>query len=238
MRKKGKASRKRSSTRRESGVDGSNNSIFGSPLRSKISSLNGRLVGYPDRLRTILKWEDKYTLNSTAGSTANQVFRGNSPFDPDFTGVFGNSATYFGNLSAVYGQYVVLGSRLSIVGTSTGSAGSDVCIWASDQNLGPKTFQQQCASKRSKVFSFGSVTGSSQPYPVPLELEFSSEEMQGQKEIESDPGQYSLVSANPGDPWYYGISMTSVDGATATGLYFKATIEFDVVFKELIGYAV
>lgn len=205
-------------------------SYFGKPLKNGISSLNGNLVGFPDRLRVKLKWDEEYNYISSA-FTGN-VFRGNSIYDPDYTGVFSTAPAYYTSLKAVYGQYCVLGSRIKAQVVNEASVGAEVVLWCSDVNIGADTFQNMAESKRCKVLELGSLTGQGRGK---IEMACSSEEIQGQKHLESDSNNYSSMSANPGDTWYFGVFGRSLD-ASNVNLYIRVTMEFDVVLKELVSY--
>jgi hypothetical protein len=202
---------------------------YGKPLSKGISSLNGNLIGFPDRLRVKLKWDDEYSF--TGSAFTGNVFRGNSVYDPDFTGTFSNTPAYYTSLKAVYGQYCVLGAKIKAQFNNEASVGGEGVLWASDQNIGSLTFQQMAESKRSKVAEYGPLTGVGKST---LNMSCSSEEMQGQEHLENDPSNYSSMTNNPSDAWYFGIFVRSLD-ASNVNVYCRVTIEMDVVLKELIA---
>lgn len=70
------------------------------------------IFGFPNELITTVRYCDVYTLTSTSNAVAKNVFRMNSIHDPDSTGV-GHQALYHDQLSAIYGHYVVIGSKLT-----------------------------------------------------------------------------------------------------------------------------
>jgi len=210
-------------------------SYFGRSLKNQISSLNGRLIGFPDRLRTKLKWDENYPFNGASGIVTSQVWRGNSIFDPDFTGIFSTTPAYYNAFKDVYGFYLVLGAKIvcrcvNLVSTT----GVNILLAASDIRLDSFTFQQNCEAKRSKNILLGISTGSS---IGTLKMANSSEEMQGQRELEADSANYSAMTANPADQWYYTMQVESDDNATTSAVRVQITMEFDVVFKELTAFA-
>lgn len=89
-------------------------------LRSDASNFDGRMTmvrnpdyGFPDKLRTRLRYADTISLT---GGIATNVFRLNSLYDPDLSGV-GHQPCWFDQLcgtvgSAPYYKYRVLGSKL------------------------------------------------------------------------------------------------------------------------------
>lgn len=74
--------------------------------------LERNVFGFPNEIITKVRYADVYTLISTAGSKASNVFRMNSINDPDFSGV-GHQAMWNDQLAGIYNRYVVLGSKIT-----------------------------------------------------------------------------------------------------------------------------
>lgn len=66
--------------------------------------------GFPPTMTTNMRYCDNILLTSYTGSVAGNIFRINSLFDPDYTGV-GHQPLYFDQFAASYGRYVVLGCK-------------------------------------------------------------------------------------------------------------------------------
>ena len=66
--------------------------------------------GVPNSINVRLRYSDVITLTSTAGSLSKHVFRSNSLFDPDFTGV-GHQPMYYDQLGALYSITLYSGQR-------------------------------------------------------------------------------------------------------------------------------
>lgn len=87
--------------------------------------------GFPDKLRTRLRYADTIALN---GSAVNNVFRMNSLYDPDLTNV-GHQPCWYDQLcnsvgSAPYYKYRVLGSKIKVTFTTSSApslAAANVC---------------------------------------------------------------------------------------------------------------
>jgi len=73
----------------------------------------GPVNGFPEVLRTSLRYQDQYTLTSSSGSAAQWLFRLNSLFDPDLTGV-GHQPLYFDQLSGIYQYYRIRSTRMHV----------------------------------------------------------------------------------------------------------------------------
>lgn len=96
-------------------------------FRSDASNYSGRMplvrspdYGFPDKLRTRLRYADTFALN---GSAVNNVFRMNGCYDPDLTNS-GHQPCWFDQLcgsvgSAPYYKYRVLGSKIKVTFTTS-----------------------------------------------------------------------------------------------------------------------
>lgn len=78
------------------------------------------VFGFPDRLLTRLRYADVKNITSTIGALGTAVFRWNSCYDPDFSGV-GHQPLYRDTYASVYDQYAVVRAtaRFTFVNVST-----------------------------------------------------------------------------------------------------------------------
>ncbi len=76
---------------------------------------------FPDRMRGKMAFSNTYTFSPAAGSVSSTVFRLNSVFDPDYTGV-GTSIASYGNIAAIYGRYRVFSAEVYMDWYGIGSA--------------------------------------------------------------------------------------------------------------------
>jgi len=208
-----------------------NRSRYGQPLASKITSIDAGLsVGLPDRLRIKLRWDDQYAFQGAPNK--NNLFRANSVFDPDASGIFSNAPAFYNFWKTAFSKYVVLGAKIKVLCNSLASEPCEVVLWASDVDISSSTFSQLRSSKRAKSIMVGPVTGMGKGK---LSMSASTEEIMGQKEIEADPSLYTALNANPTDVWYYGVMAQTFD-ASNLNLFLRVIIEMDVVLKDLVGY--
>lgn len=71
-----------------------------------------------------LRYFDVWTLQTDAiQGVVNQIFRGNSIFDPDYTGI-GGVASYGTAYEALYGTYEVVGSRITVRFANSAGSGT------------------------------------------------------------------------------------------------------------------
>ena len=81
-----------------------------------IPGVDGKLIwGFPQRIMTRLRYVDEFTLTSTSGGIATNVFRMNGAFDPDFTnGGSNHQPMFFDTWAGIYSRYRVHASRLRV----------------------------------------------------------------------------------------------------------------------------
>lgn len=70
------------------------------------------IFGFPGSLTTVIRYNDTYKITLSSSTVNGNIMRMNSVFDPDYSGI-GHQALYFDQFSAVYDNYVVLGSNIS-----------------------------------------------------------------------------------------------------------------------------
>lgn len=80
-------------------------------------------TGFPKRLMMKHRYSETFTMTSTTGSLANYLFKCNGMYDPNQTGT-GHQPYWFDQLTAVYSYYCVVGSRINVTITHSGSGTS------------------------------------------------------------------------------------------------------------------
>lgn len=82
-------------------------------LTSRGISVPRNVFGFPRTLTTLIRYNDTHTIQSSSGAVGGNVFRMNSVYDPDFTGL-GHQPLYFDQFTPVYEKYVVLGATIQV----------------------------------------------------------------------------------------------------------------------------
>lgn len=77
------------------------------------SSVSKGLYGFPPTLAAKLKYVETLAFSSALGAVQSNVFRANSLFDPNETGV-GHQPMYFDQFAAIYNRYVVRKARMKV----------------------------------------------------------------------------------------------------------------------------
>jgi hypothetical protein len=163
-------------------------------------------------------------------SPAAQVYRGNSLFDPDLTGS-GSQPMYFDQLTAVYGQYCVMGCRVTAKIFNTGTVANSNVMLYSDVNTATLAVENLSEARFAKN-CIVSAKGGQDRYVLTLPPILSST-VQGEKNLNSDPSNYTGIGTNPTDPIYIIFRTASMDNATNSNIYVDFVIEYDAWFKEL-----
>lgn len=195
-----------------------------------IPGLSRMIFGFPNSIITKLKYCDYGTLSSVAGSIAYQVFRANSIFDPDFTGV-GHQPMYRDTYASVYDQYTVIGSKITVNFNQTTTSGT--CIVGihgdDDQNNTAPLFNliEQNNTSWTRIGNQGSSSDSTTLTAVfePL-TNFGVD-------TKDDGGSSTSVGSNPTEEWMFQVFGANLIAANST-IQYTVEIEYTVKFSELV----
>lgn len=183
---------------------------------------------FPSMFRGKMSYEFVGAIAPAAGSVAANVFRFNSVYDPDFTGV-GATAAGYGQASALYGRYRVLATKITAQFVNTGSAPL-TCFMV----VNPVTtvginivsiLQQRHVWSKSIAASTGNGTIShtiggpvARFYGVPA------------RQVRDEDDFAAVTGANPNNGVFCHIGAYA-DGAAAGAFTLHVRIEYDVVWS-------
>lgn len=188
-----------------------------------------RTVGFPESMSVPLRYDQSIAL---ASITNNYLFRGNSVFDPDFTGS-GNQPNYFDNYAAIYQQYRVRSSSITVrFYNASATIASRVLLMPSDTSTPPANVMNGAGNPFAKNRILGTtVTGSNQ---VVLKGKMSTSKINGKTPAQVLAGdQYqSVVTSNPSDPWFWIIMTEDLGLASAQNLLLDVSIVYQVDFTD------
>lgn len=190
--------------------------------------------GVPNSLIVRLKYNDVYTLTSTAGSIAKQVFRANSLFDPDFTGV-GHQPMYYDQLAALYANYVVLGSKIRVlfspiadtISTTQPSGPFEIGL-LSDPGATTSATASMLAETSGCKSTFLNLAQGGNNVKM-LSATYSPTKDMALPADDDTTG--ASVSANPTQTWYWTVWMRETGLGSPTSLNIKVEIEFLARFR-------
>lgn len=203
--------------------------------RTSFSPSAGPVNGFPEVLRTTLRYQDNYTLTSSSGSAAQNVFRLNSLFDPDFTGT-GHQPLYYDQLSVIYAYYRVRYAKLHVMFlpltddteiTTTGPY--QVGVAANGTSSFSSTVTTLAEQNNSKSALLGRDKSA---VPVSMSTTFIPMRDLGVSLMDDTIG--STIGGNPGKP-YFGCIYAADLNLTNGSVKAVVTITFDVEFYQQTG---
>lgn len=170
----------------------------------------------PDKCRMVLPYSETIQFTGTGNSI--QVFRGNSLFDPDFTGV-GHQPLGFDEWKAFYDIYKVHACSISIRMVNSSTLATVCAVWPSPYSTTPSLIDQALERPYTRSVILGTESGNS----TAIMKNFSStKSVWGQKIIEEDNFS-SIQSANPVKEWYFLFMASQIAGS--------GSLNLSVVFK-------
>lgn len=189
----------------------------------------GKQWGFPNSIITKLRYGSLIQLNSTtAAPLAKHQYRTNSLYDPDYTGV-GHQPMYFDTYSAIYDQYVVIGSKITCEFFSNSTVQNALIGIATDDDI---TVSNNVDALMEMNNSISTTLGPLGAEHVTLVSTFEPQEMFG-VDAKSDGSSQTPVGSNPAEESNWVIWSFPEDGASAHSVRAKVTIEFTVKFSEL-----
>lgn len=81
-----------------------------------------------DKTTSRLRYVDTISIDVSAASIANHVFRCNSVFDPDLTGI-GHQPFGYDQHTLLYDRYRVLSSKITVTPVDVDSSNGTPCLW-------------------------------------------------------------------------------------------------------------
>lgn len=182
-------------------------------------------IGFPDSYSTVLRYADTIVINP--GATIGQyTFRGNSLFDPDYTGT-GHQPMYFDQLAAIYGKYRVYSCTFHVSVATAATVAAQVVIIPNSDVLAFATPYAALEHPRASVLPIVGVSGiqtQSRSYKM------TTRQILGLTNTQMQDADYSaLVSANPVQIWYF-ILHASEPGGGNVHTVNTVTLDFECEF--------
>lgn len=215
----------------------------------------GALGNFPQTKTVALRYVQTFSLNAGSGSTAVQVFRGNSINDPDYTGI-GHQPMFSDNYAAIYGAYRVnyatikmmalsthivnTTSVTNVSGTSTGnpqffSANERACrifILRDDTAGDYTTALDTLIEEGSRNFRWRycpQTTSGAIPY---VKMSVTPHKLLNISK--NDDTLKALSGANPGSQCYFVCGAEGLGGTNPDSMEFQVIITYNVTYSNLI----
>lgn len=207
--------------------------------KAKVTLSTPNFPGFPKQLSVTMRYVQRLNVNTTAGSAipTTEQLSVNGLFAPKSAG--GHQPMQFDALSSLYNNYTVIGSRLKVQVTCSsisGTANSVVTagVYVEDNTtITPATTEAMCEQSTAKYVQLNAVTeGTSKTF-------YTSWSAKGTfgGNIRDNDDLGGTGAANPVLQQQYTFFAGSEAAAVALSVRFLATIEYMVVWDNLINQA-
>ncbi len=202
------------------------------PRKSRAAGMSGvtntKLI-IPSMFRGKMAYDTVVAMTPAAGAASANVFRWNSVYDPDFTGV-GASAVAYSQLSALYNRYRVLAAKMSVTFVNTSTTTPLTCFIALNPvNTVGTNIAQILAQRHIWTRSLGTVAGNatvSHTVSSPVHLVYGVPKRQ----VRDEDDYAAVVGANPNNVVYAHVGAYA-NGGTGGTYNIHVRIEYDVVWS-------
>lgn len=188
-------------------------------------------TGIPDKTRVNLQYSDIINVNPGL-PRATYIMRGNSLYDPDFTGT-GHQPLYFDQYMALYSKYRVLGSRIKVTFINNqGSSSAVLALVPSTEPVILTTYHGIREIPRAKATAPIPVAAR---YPFSLTSSSTTRVMCGLSSAEQWDEDWSGTSTtNPNQIWYWLIYTQTADNTANDVGQLQIDLVYDCVFYDKI----
>lgn len=168
-----------------------------------------------------LPYFDSYAFSSSYNPSA-QLWRANSLFDPDQSGV-GHQPLGFDQYSAFYANYQVNGFSITLDIRNDAAVSIKGVLCFSDTDSSSNNVSQCSEMKYAYPFTIGPLTGQNN---YRIKKFISMRKLHGLRRTENEENLQAAVGSNPADPGYCWVKFESMDGATNVKVFCIARIKY------------
>ncbi len=226
---RGRRTAKRRGQRRNNDPMGHGMSPASSGVARMVTSGNGNVFGFPNKLLTRLRYVDTMQLISTSGGLAKQVFRINSTYDPDLTGT-GHQPLYRDTYAGIYDQYAVVSAKITLKIINNGSVAIHCGMLVDDDASTSSSYNTLLEQNNGQHTLIPAQSGSLSSHT--FYLNWSCEKFLGINPYASETYK-TAVGSNPTEESNLLVWMQPVDLAATITNYIQITLEQVVLFTEL-----
>lgn len=179
-------------------------------------------VGMPRRLTLTMNYVDEPLFSSGVVGTVTHIYRGNSIFDPDFTGA-GHQPLGHDQWATLYNRYRVTKSKITVMWTNTSQQEQHYLLLPQNANTTPG-FTDAAESVGSKLGVISAFDGRGN---LTLTSTATTLGIKGDRNLTNDKDLEALFGANPNTQWFWVLQVKS-PGATAVDSRAFVKIEYTV----------
>lgn len=175
-------------------------------------------------IRRVLQYATTFTMTVTAGLLDRHVFRANSCYDPDLTGV-GHQPYGFDQYMALYQFGYVVASRMIVKCINSGLA--TVSLLSTTSSASPGS--TPAAVERGKV---NYVLRGNSTIPYMMSTTFNVHQDLHRKNPQDDSTLFFSSAADATDGWYFQLCADDPLSTSSSTIYCICNLEYDVVFLD------
>lgn len=206
--------------RRSRRLRATSNPVRSTINRNRVVNLWARNV-FPQRVKVKMNYIAVFNMTAEGGVTSLQTFRGNSVYDPDQTGA-GVQPSCYDDLSALYGFYTVLGSKIKVTAVNTNSLVPAMVVMYPYIAATDATSIEECAlMPKARQIIINNATaggkGTMSTY-ARTDLMYTGIPM-------ADMEFQGASNANPSRQWFWLVKLRSLNGSSTANVtaYMKVT---------------
>lgn len=188
--------------------------------------------GIPVSRRANMRYVTNITLQSNIGAMDTHIYRANSPFDPDLTGV-GHQPMGYNSWSSHFNHYVVLGARMLVSAVAQGSNTTTMCgLYLSDDSTAYTDWDAFAEARKGTYKTIPKLVDGLKP--TTLVSKFSARKFYNVADIRDNVNRIgAATSTNPSDVAEWHLWVQSQDkSTTGSGINLTVTIDYIVEFSE------
>lgn len=183
-----------------------------------------RSGGLPVKRTVKMRYCQQFVMTSTSGTMATQVFRSNSIFDPDLTGV-GHQPLGHDEWAVLYNNYKVKQARITLQPGNTNTNPVILAVTRTDSTTGASgNMDSVCEQPATKWVTLATSTGG--PSARTLKMGYVSSKQYPQ--LGKDDSLRPAFGNNPAEGNYWVVKMQSIDAGQTINLPILVTIDYIV----------
>ena len=198
--------------------------------------------GFPKSKLVKLRYIEEITLNPGTAAAVSQVYRANSVFDPNFSGVGGQPMS-FDSWAAIYNKYTVVGSKCTVIPVLTAtsqvtpayygvSLDTDSTNYSSAMSTVPQLLEQKYKNS-THIKQAGLVQATALNTKKNMATRtFSAKKWFGVSNIMDGANHSALVTANPSSEAFFQVWAASINSNDPGNVNFLVTLEYIVLFRD------
>lgn len=188
------------------------------------------LGGFPEKMRTTLRYTTNIVLTSTTGAVAYYDFRGNGPYDPDATSTGGQPANY-DDLALHYDFYRVYGSRISVIAChgSNSNVPGQLALFPNDGHVPTRSPLSYAAQPFALI---GVVSNTSNPLTLTSRMTTSRIMGQSAVQVAASEELAAAVTTVPTQQWTWSMAWQPIDQSSTLIAQTVVVLDYDVEFYE------